>query len=85
MDEGMQLAQPLDDWCHFCENKMAVMHSLDGVPACQECATDVIEALRKTAAEMEEVKGLHVGPNRQQRRAAKRQMRLRNDGRQHGG
>lgn len=48
------VAEPLDEWCEFCENKLATMKTADGVAACAECAKDVLAAMEKYSQEMAE-------------------------------
>jgi hypothetical protein len=79
----IRIAEPLasGDWCVFCENKLAYMHTADGVAACLECGEQFLEAMKKYEDEMAEIAGLHFGPNRSQRRRAERHARrLHNDG-----
>lgn len=70
----------LGDWCEFCNEKLSIGENADGVAACADCARELLEAKAKYEAEMAEVAGLHVGPNRKQRRAMRRASLLRNDG-----
>ena len=67
-------------WCEFCNTKPSVGPSADGTYACGDCAEGLLAAHAKYEAEMAEVLGLHVGPSRKQRRAARRKQRLHNDG-----
>jgi hypothetical protein len=68
-------------WCDLCNSEPSVSETVDGFHACQECAKEFLAAKAKYEADMAEVDGLHVGPNRAQRRAARRKQRLHNDGR----
>lgn len=81
----MQSLPDFGGWCAFCQEKPSIGRNADGQPACEDCAKQLIEAQKKYEAEMAEVAGLHVGPNRKQRRAAMRQLKRRNDGSAWGG
>lgn len=91
-DSGLELmtkiAQPLDEWCQFCDVKLGVMKTADGVVACAECAPEVLKALGMYEAdEAVLTEGFVKGPyysNRAMRRAANRQTRLRNNGMKYG-
>ena len=60
------IGQPTGEWCAFCEEKLAVSVSADGVGACEGCLPRAVFMLQ--------------GGNRAMRREAFRREALRNDG-----
>lgn len=66
----VQIAQPLDEWCEFCNERMGVLKTADGVAACDRCAAEVVEAMKKQAVEELEAAGYFVLPNRAETRRA---------------
>lgn len=84
--EGMtRIAQPLDEWCMFCTTKLATAKSADGVPACEGCAKEVLEALAKYGQDARDASRRAEraftrpwnGPTAMNARAAKRKAKAR--------
>lgn len=46
-------AVSLDEWCEFCQTRIAMVTSADGVLACEDCADQVLKALAKYEADAE--------------------------------
>lgn len=72
-----QIAQPLDEWCQFCNMKMATAKTADDVWACDDCQRAVVEALQKYEQEALEAATVQLRPRKMKPQAAKARAKRR--------
>lgn len=75
LDEAAFIPTPVDDlWCDLCQEQPYTGISADGAKACTDCMLKVLDGVAEAAG------AVLIGPNREQRRRAKKAAQRKNNG-----